>query len=51
MIQWYYARRERQGYVDALLLEDRTVEWVVEQNGVEEQPTPFSELVGSMAVR
>ena len=51
VIQWYYARRERLGNVEALLLEDRTVEWVVEQNSVEEQPTPFSELVGSMAAR
>lgn len=48
VVQWYYERRERLGNVEALLLEDQAVDWVVERNEVEERPTPFAELVGSM---
>lgn len=49
VVQWYYERRERLGNVEALLLEDQAVDWVVERNEVEERPMPFAELVGSMA--
>lgn len=46
VVQWYYARRERLGNVEALLLEDQAVEWMVQQGKVTEQPTAFAELVG-----
>ncbi len=46
VVQWYYARRERLGNVEALLLEDQAVDWLVQQGEVKEQPTPFAELVG-----
>lgn len=46
VVQWYYARRERLSNVEALLLEDQAVDWLVEQGEVKEQPTPFAELVG-----
>lgn len=47
VVQWYYERRERLNNVEALLLEDQAVNWVVEQNAVEVKPTPFAELVGN----
>lgn len=46
VVQWYYARRERLSNVEALLLEDQAVEWMVQQGKVTEQVTPFAELVG-----
>lgn len=46
VVQWYYASRERLSNVEALLLEDQAVEWMIQQGQVNEQPTPFAELVG-----
>src|SRR3569832_1661213 len=45
VVQWYYERRERLNNVEALLLEEQAVNWVVEQNAVEVKSTPFAELV------
>lgn len=51
VVQWYYSRRDRLGNVEALLLEDQAVSWVIDQNEAEDRPTPFAELVGSMTAR
>lgn len=51
VVQWYYSRRDRLSNVEALLLEDQAVNWVVGENEVEDQPTPFAELVGNLAAR
>jgi trigger factor len=47
VVKWYYAKRERLTNVEALVLEDQTVEWVVQQAQVEEKPMPFQELVAA----
>lgn len=49
VVQWYYERRERLNNVEALLLENQAVDWVIGQNAVEVKPTPFAELVGNVS--
>jgi trigger factor len=45
VVKWYYARRDRLGNVEALVLEDQAVEWLLQQGVITERPTPFQELV------
>jgi trigger factor len=47
VVKWYFSKRERLTNVEALVLEDQTVEWVIQQAQVEEKPTPFQELVAA----
>lgn len=47
VVKWYYAKRERLSNVEALVLEDQTVEWVVQQAQVQEKPMPFQELIAA----
>jgi trigger factor len=44
VVKWYYARRDRLGNVEALVLEDQAVEWLLQHGEISEQPTPFAEL-------
>ena len=45
VVAWYYARRERLGNVEALVLEDQATEWLTQQAEVSEKPMSFDELV------
>jgi trigger factor len=45
VVKWYYARRERLGNVEALVLEDQAVEWLVQQAKVNEKPAAFHDLI------
>jgi len=47
VVKWYYSQRERLGNVEALVLEDQAVEWLVQQAEVTEKAIPFKELVDS----
>ena len=47
VVKWYYTKRERLSNVEALVLEDQAVEWLVQQAEVTEKPIPFRELVHS----
>ncbi|MFA5627867.1 MAG: trigger factor [Thiohalomonadaceae bacterium] len=45
VVQWFYADRSRLSEVESLALEDRAVEWVLEQVQVVEKPQAFHELI------
>ncbi len=45
MVRWYYQNPERLGEVEAVVVEDNVVNWVLSQAQVEKIPTPFQELV------
>ncbi len=47
VVQWYYAKRERLSGVEALLLEDQAVDWVLGQADVTDKSASFEELVGA----
>ena len=47
VVAWYYARRERLGNVEALVLEDQAAEWLTTQAEVQDKPMSFEELVNS----
>lgn len=47
VVKWYYAQRERLGNVEALVLEDQAVDWIVKQAVIREQSMPFEELVNA----
>jgi len=47
VVAWYYARKERLGNVEALVLEDQAAEWLTAQAEVEDKPASFDELVNS----
>jgi trigger factor len=47
VVAWYYARRERLGNVEALVLEDQAAEWLTTQAEVQDKPMSFDELVNS----
>lgn len=47
VVKWYYTKRERLSNVEALVLEDQAVEWLVQQAEVSEKPLPFQELVST----
>ena len=44
---WYYARKERLGNVEALVLEDQAADWLVAQAETQEKPMTYEELIGS----
>lgn len=46
VIRWYYGNQERLTGVEALLLEDQAVEWVVSQAEVTLQPLNYYDVVG-----
>lgn len=45
VLAWYYGDRQRLAEVEALVLEDAVVEWVIEQAEVTDKPSAFSDLV------
>jgi trigger factor len=47
VVAWYYARKERLGNVEALVLEDQAAEWLTTQAEVQDKPASFEELVNS----
>ena len=47
VVAWYYARKERLGNVEALVLEDQAAEWLATQAEVQDKPASFEELVNS----
>jgi len=49
VVRWYYADRGRLGEVEALVLEENVVNYVISQAKTKEVPVPFDELMGSNA--
>lgn len=47
VVKWYYAKRERLSNVEALVLEDQAVDWLMQQAEVVEKAVPFQELVNA----
>jgi trigger factor len=45
VVKWYYAKRDRLGHVEALVLEDQAVAWLMQQAEIREQAMLFQELV------
>lgn len=45
VINWYYGDRRRLGEVESSVLEDRVVDWALEQAKVTEKPMSFDELM------
>jgi trigger factor len=46
VVKWYYQAPERLNELEATVLEDNVVEWVVSSADVEDKPTAFNELMG-----
>ena len=49
LIRWYYSDRERLADVEALVVEQNVVDWVLEQGQTEEVTLGFDELMGANA--
>lgn len=47
VVKWYYEDKSRLSGVEALVLEDLVVEWIVSQAKVEEVSKPFDEVMQS----
>jgi trigger factor len=47
VVKWYYSAQERLNDIEALVLEDNVVEWVMKQSKVEDKPMGFDELMGN----
>lgn len=47
MVRWFYGQPERMAEVEALVMEDNVVEWSLARMKVEDQVTPFDELMGT----
>jgi trigger factor len=47
VVKWYYSAPERLNDIEALMLEDNVVEWVMKQSKVEDKPMGFDELMGN----
>ena len=45
VVNWYYQDKQRLGEVEAVVLEDKVIEWVIENAAVKEVKVPFDELV------
>jgi trigger factor len=48
MIKWYYEDPERLQEVEAIVLEEEAVEWVLAQAHVEPHPTTLDALMGPL---
>jgi trigger factor len=46
VVRWYYAQPQRLADVEAVVLEDNVVEWVLSRAKVTEKPVSFDELMG-----
>lgn len=49
VVRWYYADRTRLGEVEALVLEENVVKYVLDQGKVEQTPVTFDDLMGNNA--
>ncbi len=49
VIAWYYGDRQRLAEIEAQVLEDAVVDWIIGQSKVRDVPASFDELVGSTA--
>jgi len=49
VIAWYYGDRQRLGNVEALVLEDEVVDWVIDQAKVNDVTSSFDEVVSGVA--
>jgi trigger factor len=47
MVRWFYGQPERMAEVEAIVMEDNVVEWSLGKMQVEDQATPFAELMGT----
>jgi len=47
VVKWYYSAAERLSGIEAVLIEDNVVEWVMKQAKVEDRPMNFDELMGN----
>jgi len=47
VVRWYYQSGDRVREVEAVVLENNVVEWVLGNTKVVEKSTPFEELMGS----
>lgn len=45
VVKWYFADRSRLGEIESLVLEDRVVEWVVENSEINEVESSFNEIM------
>ena len=48
VVKWYYSAPERLNDIEAMILEDNVVEWVMKQAKVEDKPVNFDELMGNV---
>ncbi|HWN29823.1 MAG TPA: trigger factor, partial [Burkholderiales bacterium] len=48
VVKWYYSSPERLNDIEAMVLEDNVVEWVMKQAKVEDKPMSFDELMGNV---
>lgn len=49
VVSWYYGDRERLGNVEAVMLEDRAIDWALTQANIVDKPTPVMELLDRSA--
>jgi len=47
VVRWFYQSPDRLRDIEALVLEDNVVDWVLTTAKVEEKPLAFDELMGS----
>jgi trigger factor len=47
MVRWFYGQPERMAEVEAIVMEDNVVEWSLAKMQVEDQATPFEDLMGT----
>jgi len=49
VVRWYYAQPQRLGEIEALVLENNVVDWVLANSQVTDKAVAFDELMGSAA--
>jgi trigger factor len=49
VVRWYYAQRQQLAQVEALVVEDNVVDWVIETAQTVDKPIDFDELMGAAA--
>lgn len=49
VVRWYYSQKERLAQLEALVIEDNVVQWVVENARASDKPVSFDELMGNAA--
>lgn len=49
VVRWYYSQQQRLAQLEALVIEDTVVQWVVENAKASDKPVTFDELMGNAA--